>query len=96
MLGFYSELVALYSTDNLRDTILLNKKDILIGGKPFFNKEWLFKGICDIKDLLSSDGSFLSFNNCQTKYGLTKTKFSPILSSNQRYTLAPDLKLKNR
>ena len=36
MLGFFRELVALYSSDNLRDTILLNNKDILIGGEPFF------------------------------------------------------------
>ena len=75
MLGFFSELIALYSSDNLQDTILFNNKYILIRGEPFFNKEWLSKGICEIKDLLSSDGSFLLFNNFQTNYGLTKTNF---------------------
>ena len=38
MSGFFSELVALYSGENLRDTILFNNKDILIGGEPFFEQ----------------------------------------------------------
>ena len=75
MLEFFSELVAFYSSENLWDTILFNNKDILIGGEPFFNKEWLSKGICEIKDLLSTNGSFLLFHNFRTKYGLSKTNF---------------------
>ena len=52
-----------------------NNKDIIIGGEPFFIKEWFSKGVLEIRDLLKSDDSFLSFNGFRRKYGLTKTNF---------------------
>ena len=59
----------------MRDTNLFNNKEILIGGKMFFNKESFANGIRSIKDLLDNDGHFLSFPNFQSKYRLTKTNF---------------------
>ena len=54
---------------------MFNNKEIRIDGKPFFNREWFSKGICEIRNLLSQDGSFLSFNNLRNKFGLHKTNF---------------------
>ena len=75
ILSFFSELKALYNSNSMRDTILFNNEEILIGGKMFFNKEWFANGIRSIKDLLDNDGHFLSFPNFQSKYRLTKTNF---------------------
>ena len=68
---------ALYDSDltSNRDIILFNNKEILIGQKPFFNKEWFAKGIRTINDILDNDGKFLSFESFQHKFGLTRTNF---------------------
>ena len=47
----------------------------MIGGKPFFNKEWFLKGIRTISDLMDSDGRFISFDPFQSKFALTRTHF---------------------
>ena len=74
---YFSDLKTLYNSDlsSKRDTILFNNKQILIGGKPFFNKEWFPKGIRTISDLMDSDGHFISFDTFQSKFGLTRTIF---------------------
>ena len=64
------ELKTLYNHDNMCETILFNDKDILIGGKPFLNKEWFSRRIISITDLLDAEGRFLSFNDFQSKYRL--------------------------
>ena len=69
------ELKTLYIHDNMCETILFNNKDILIGGKPFFNKEWFSRRIISITDLLDAEGRFLSFNDFQSKYRLRRTNF---------------------
>ena len=53
--------------------LLFNNKDILIGGKAFFKKEWFSRRIISITDLL--EGRFLSFNDFQSKYRLRRTNF---------------------
>ena len=63
------------ASSSKRDTILFNNKQILIGGKPFFNKEWFSKGNRIISDLMDSDGRFISFDTFQSKFGLTRTNF---------------------
>ena len=55
----FSELINLYFEYSPRDTVLFNNKEILIGGKPFFKKEWL-----DDND----NGRFLSLSDFQVKY----------------------------
>ena len=67
ILLYFSELKTLYNHDNMCETILFNNKDILIGGKPFFNKEWFSRRIISITDLLDAEGRFLSFNDFQSK-----------------------------
>jgi len=62
ILSFFSILKSLYEDETCkRDLILYNNKEILIGGNPFFNKEWFSKGIKSIRDLLNPDGTFLTF-----------------------------------
>ena len=75
ILLYFSELKTLYNHDNMCKTILFNNKDILIGGKPFFNKEWFSRRIISITDLLDAEGRFLSFNDFQSKYRLRRTNF---------------------
>jgi len=61
---------------------LYNNKEILIGGKPFFIKEWFSKGIKSIRDLLNLDGTFLTFEEFKARYILSREKFfSAFLSS---------------
>ena len=45
---YFSELKALYNSDSMRDTILFNNKEIIIGGKPFLNKEWLLNWLLSL------------------------------------------------
>ncbi len=60
----------------IKRQVFYNNKDILIGGKPFFNREWYSKGVRVIRDLLCEDGSFLSNNSSfRNKFGLNKTNF---------------------
>ena len=66
ILLYFSELKTLYKHDNMCEIILFNNKDILIGGKPFFNKEWFSRRIISIIDLLGTEGRFLSFNYFQS------------------------------
>ena len=77
ILKYFSDLKALYNSDltSNRDITLFNNKEILIGRKPLFNKEWFDKGIRTINDLLDNDGKFLSFESFQNKFGLTRTNF---------------------
>ena len=42
-------------------TIFCNKK-LLVGGKSFFYKTWLDKGLCYIWDLMDNKGNFLDFH----------------------------------
>ena len=47
ILKYFSDLKALYNSDltSNRDITLFNNREILIGRKPLFNKEWFAKGI---------------------------------------------------
>ena len=54
---------------------MFNNKDILIGRKPLFHKEWFTKDIRTINDLLDNDGKLLSFESFQNKFGLTRKNF---------------------
>ena len=77
ILKYFSDLKALYNSDltSNRDITLFINKEILIGRKSLFNKEWFDKGIRTINDLLDNDGKFLSFESFQNKFGLKRTNF---------------------
>ena len=48
--------------------ILFNNKEILVGSRPFFLKDWFGSGIVSIQDILSENGKFLSFQEFQQIY----------------------------
>ena len=43
-------------------TPIFCNKNLLVGGKCFFYKPWLDKGICYIRDLMDNECNFLDFN----------------------------------
>ena len=68
MLTFFDELKNLYSYDGMQDIVLFNNKEIIVGGKPVFIKEWFDRNILSIQDLLNSNGQLLSFQEFINKY----------------------------
>ena len=68
ILTFFNELKNLYSCEGIQDMVLFNNKEILVGGKPVFIKEWFDCNILFIQDLLNSKGQLLSFREFINKY----------------------------
>ena len=48
--------------------ILFNNKEILVGNRPFFLRNWFDSGIVSILDILRENGKFLSFQEFQQIY----------------------------
>ena len=63
ILSYFNKLKILYNNDQVCSDILFNNKEILMGGKPSFNKKWFTNGIRSIVDLLDANGHFLTFDN---------------------------------
>ena len=68
ILTFFTELKNLYSYDSMQDLVLFNNKEILVGGRPVFIKEWFDSNILTIRDLLNSNGQLLSLQEFNDKY----------------------------
>ena len=68
ILWYFLELKTLYESDIGQEMILFNNKEILVGNRPFFLKDWLDSGIVSIQDILSENGKFLSFQDFQQIY----------------------------
>ena len=74
ILVLFNELKTLYNYDRGQDMILFNNKEILVGGKPIFIREWFNNNILFIQDFLNSNGQFMSFQEfmnksaCQTNF----------------------------
>ena len=68
ILTFFNELKNLYSYDGMQDMVLFNNKEILVGGRPVFIKEWFDNNILSFRDLLNSNGQLLSFQEFHNKY----------------------------
>ena len=68
ILGYFLELKTLYESDIGQEMILFNNKEILVGNRPFFLKDWFVSGIISIQDILSENGKFLSFQEFQHIY----------------------------
>jgi len=71
ILTFFTELKNLYRYDSMQDLVLFNNKEILVGGRPVFIKEWFESNILTIRDLLNSNGQLLSFEEFNNKYDCT-------------------------
>ena len=87
MLTFFDELKNLYSYDGMQDMVLFNNKEILVGGKPVFIKEWFDRHILSIQDLLNSNGQLLSFQEFINKYNCNTNflQFYQVISAIPKY-----------
>ena len=68
ILWYFLEFKTLYENDIGQEMILFNNKEILVGNRPFFLKDWFDSGIFSIQDILSENGKFLSFQEFQQIY----------------------------
>ena len=68
ILWYFLELKTLYESDIGQEMILFNNKEILVGNRPFFLKDWFDLGIVSIQDILRDNGKFLSFQEFQQIY----------------------------
>ena len=68
ILRYFLELTTLYENDIGQEMIPFNNKEILVGNRPFFLKDWFDSGIVFIQDILSENGKFLSFQEFQQIY----------------------------
>ena len=64
------ELKQLYGYYQNEDLVLFNNREILINGKSFYHNEWHQQGIFSIRDVLSDEGKFLSYQEFVQKYNL--------------------------
>jgi len=64
ILVFFNELKTLYNYDRGQDMILFNNREILVGGKPIFIREWFNNNSLFIQDLLNSNNKNLRTNPC--------------------------------
>ena len=54
ILKYFRELKTLYNYNHDQNILLYNNKDILVGDRPVFIREWYQNGILSIKDLLTT------------------------------------------
>ena len=67
--------------------VLFNNKEILVGGKRVFIKEWFDRNILTIQDLLNSNGRLLSFQEFINKYDYIRNflRFYQVISGIPKY-----------
>jgi hypothetical protein len=58
-------------------------KIIKIENKPVVYEDWFRKCICFVNDIMSEDGKFLSIDQLETKFNISKNimKFNNIISA---------------
>jgi len=71
----------------MQNLVLFDNKEILVGGRPVFIKEWFDSNILPIRDLLNSDGQLLSFQEFKNKYdcNMNFLQFYQVTSAIPRY-----------
>jgi hypothetical protein len=64
---------------------LWRNKTKKIENKPVFYENWFRKGICFVNDIMSEDGKFLSINQLDEKFNISKNimKFNSIISADK-------------
>ena len=81
ILRYFRELKTLYNHNQDQTIILHNNKDILIGDKPFFIREWYQNGILSIQDHLTTTGQLTPYQDFLNNYHCKKTNFFIIIRS---------------
>ena len=54
-------------------------KTIKIENKPVFYEDWFRKGICFVNDIMSEDGKFLSIDQLEEKFNISKILWNLIV-----------------
>ena len=75
ILKYFRELKTLYNHNQDQNIILHNNKDILVGDRPFFIREWYQNGVLSIQDLLTTTGQLMSYQDFLNNYQCKKTNF---------------------
>ena len=70
ILLYFLEIKESFPNQSGQELILFNNKDILINGRTIFYRDWFDRGIYLVRDLLKSDGKFLSYTEFVQKYDL--------------------------
>ena len=70
ILLYFLEIKESFPNQSGQELILFNDKDILINGRTIFYRDWFDRGIYLVRDLLKSDGKFLSYTEFVQKYDL--------------------------
>ena len=70
ILLYFLEIKESFPNQSGQELILFNNKDILINGPTIFYRDWFDRGIYLVRDLLKSDGKFLSYTEFVQKYDL--------------------------
>ena len=70
ILLYFLEIKESFPNQSGQELILFNNKDILINGRIIFYRDWFDRGIYLVRDLLKSDGKFLSYTEFVQKYDL--------------------------
>ena len=65
----------MYNYNQDQNIILYNNKDILVGDKPVFIREWYQNGILSIQDLLITTGQLMSYQDFLKNYPCKRTNF---------------------
>ena len=83
---FYKDILTVFY-DGMQDMVLFNNKEILVGGRPVFIKEWFDNNILFIRDLLNSNGQLLSFQEFHHKYNCNTNflQFHQVTSAIPKY-----------
>ena len=61
-------LKTVYNNNQDQNIILHNNKDILVGHRPFFIREWYQNGILSTQDLLTTTGQLMSYQDFLINY----------------------------
>ena len=75
ILKYFRELKTLYNHNQDQNIILHNNKDILVGDRAYFIREWYQNGILSIQDLLTTTGQLMSYQDFLDNYHCKKTNF---------------------
>ena len=65
----------MYNYNQDQNIILYNNKDILVGDKPVFIREWYQNGILSIQDLLITTGQLMSYQDFLKNFPCKRTNF---------------------
>jgi len=63
----------MYNYNQDQNIILFNNKDILVGDRPVFIREWYQNGILSIQDLLITTGQLISYQDFLNNYPCKRT-----------------------